>query len=99
MVLVFLAIYVNSYRALLRSASHVLYAAITINAVVTLTWVTIAHLQCTPDSSVDTFTFLYLATLQVSLSALLAALLISPISTAQNWVMDAIGLPVADITA
>jgi hypothetical protein len=99
MVLVFLAIYVNSYRTLLRSPSHILYAAITINTLVTLTWVTVAHLQCPPASAVDTFSFLYLAALQVSLSAILAGLFISPVSTAQNWVMDAIGLPVAEITA
>jgi len=99
MVLVFLAIYVNSYRTLLRSPSHILYAAITINTLVTLTWVTVAHLQCPPASAVDTFSFLYLAALQVSLSATLAGLFISPVSAAQNWVMDAIGLPVAEITA
>ena len=99
LVLVFLAIYVNSYRKLIRSASHVFYSAIALNALVTLVWVVIAHLETSPASSVDTFTFLYLASTQVTLSAVVAAMLISPIATVQNWVMDTIGIPTVDLTA
>lgn len=99
LIMVFFAIYINSYRSLLRSQSHIFYSAIALNSLVTLTWVIIAHVQCTPEASVDTLTFLYLAALQVSLSAVLAALLISPIATVQNWAMDAIGLSAADFSA
>ncbi len=97
LVLVFLSIYIHSYREALRSQSHVFFASMIANALVTLVWVVVAHVQCDAASSVDTFTFLYLAFVQVGLSAVLAALLISPISAVQNWAMDAIGLPAAEL--
>jgi hypothetical protein len=99
LILVFLAIYINSYKTLLRSASHVFYSAIVVNALVTLTWVTVAHFQGDASSSVDTFSFIYLAAVQVVLSAILSAILINPIATVQNWVMDAIGLSAAELNA
>ena len=61
LVMVFFAIYINSYRSLLRSPSHIFYSAIILNAIVTLTWTINAHIQCAPDASVDTLTFIYLA--------------------------------------
>lgn len=97
LVLVFLSIYIHSYRELIRSQSHIFYIAIILNALVTLIWAVVAHVQCDAVSSVDTFTFLYLTFVQVTLSAVLAALLISGISAVQNWVMDAIGLQTAEL--
>lgn len=91
--LVALAILLGNYRSYLRTTLGTIQAAVVVNAVGALVW----FLGSAYSSAVhtDVYNLIYQAAIQATLSGLMGLVVIIPVSTTQNWVMDKLGVPTA----
>ena len=91
--LITIAILLGNYRAYLRTTLATTQAAVVVNAVVAIIWFTAAAYTSTAQS--DIYNSIYQAVIQATLSGIMGLVVIIPLSTTQNWVMDSIGVPSA----
>jgi hypothetical protein len=68
-------------------------AAVVVNTCVALIWFSAAAYQS--QASTDIYNLIYQASIQATLSGLMGLVVIIPLSTTQNWIMDLIGVPSA----
>ena len=86
--LIAIAIFLGNYRTYLRTTLATAQAAILVNAVVSILWFSAAAYNSEAQS--DIYNSVYQATIQATLSGIMGLLVIIPLSTTQNWVMDSI---------
>jgi hypothetical protein len=91
--LVALAILLGNYRTYLRPTLATTQAAIVINALAALIWFSAAAYGS--ESHTDVYNLIYQAAIQTTLSGLMGLVIIIPLSSTQNWVMDKMGVPSA----
>jgi hypothetical protein len=91
--LIFIAIVLGNYRTYLRTTLATTQAAAVVNATVALIWFSAA--AYTSEAQSDIYNSIYQAAIQATLSGLMGLIVIIPISTTQNWIMDLIGVPSA----
>jgi hypothetical protein len=91
--LIFIAILLGNYRSYLRTTLSLTQAAIIVNASVAIIWfLASAH---TSDAPTDIYNLIYQSAIQATLSGLMGLIVIIPLSTTQNWILDLIGVPSA----
>jgi hypothetical protein len=91
--LVTLAILLGNYRSYLRTNLGTIQAAVVVNAVAAIIWFTTSAYLC--EAPTDIYNNIYQAAIQGTLSGLMGLVIIIPLATTQNWVMDLIGVPSA----
>ena len=91
--LVTLAILLGNYRSYLRTALGTIQAAVVVNAVAAIIWFAASAYQSQAPS--DIYNTIYQASIQGTLSGLMGLVIIIPLATTQNWIMDLIGVPSA----
>jgi hypothetical protein len=91
--LVTLAILLGNYRSYLRTNLGMVQAAVVINANAAIIWFTAAAYQS--EANTDIYNAIYEAAIQGTLSGLMGLIIIMPLATTQNWIMDLIGVPSA----
>jgi hypothetical protein len=91
--LVTFAILLGNYRSYLRTNLGMIQAAVVVNAGAAIIWFAAAAYQS--EASTDIYNAIYQAAIQGSLSGLMGLVVIMPLATTQNWIMDLIGVPSA----
>jgi len=91
--LVTLAILLGNYRSYLRTNLGMVQAAVVVNASGAIIWFTAAAYQS--EANTDIYNAIYEAAIQGTLSGLMGLIIIMPLATTQNWIMDLIGVPSA----
>jgi len=91
--LVTLAILLGNYRSYLRTNLGMVQAAVVVNASAAIIWFTAAAYQS--EANTDIYNAIYEAAIQGTLSGLMGLIIIMPLATTQNWIMDLIGVPSA----
>jgi hypothetical protein len=91
--LIFIAILLGNYRSYLRTTLSLTQAAAVVNACVAIIWFSASvH---SSDAPTDIYNLIYQAAIQATLSGVMGLVIIIPLSTTQNWVLDLIGVPSA----
>ena len=91
--LITIALLLGNYRSHLRTTLATVQAATLVNGLAALIWFSAAaHAS---DAQSDVYNLIYQATIQATVSGLMGLLVIIPLSTTQNWIMDSIGVPSA----
>lgn len=91
--LITLAIILGNYRTYLRTTLATMQAAVVVNALAAIIWFSAA--AYTSAAQTDIYNCIYQAAIQATLSGIMGLIVIIPLSTTQNWVMDSIGVPSA----
>ena len=91
--LVTLAILLGNYRSYLRTHLGMIQAAVVVNAGAAIIWFTAAAYQS--EGQTDIYNAIYETAIQGTLSGLMGLIIIMPLATTQNWIMDLIGVPSA----
>jgi len=91
--LVMLAILLGNYRSYLRTNLGMIQAAVVVNAVAAIIWFTASAYLC--EAPTDIYNSIYQGAIQGTLSGLLGLVIIMPLATTQNWIMDLMGVPSA----
>ena len=91
--LITLAILLGNYRSYLRTTLAMVQAAVVVNACVAIIWFSASAYTC--QAPTDIYNLIYQAAIQATLSGIMGLVVIIPLSTTQNWVLDLIGVPSA----
>jgi hypothetical protein len=91
--LIFIAIILGNYRSHLRSNLAIVQAATAVNALVGVIWFSVSAYHF--EVRADAYSLIYEGIVQTTISGLMGLVLVIPISTTQNWVLDIIGVPSA----